>query len=112
MVPMTMPTSAHARPTGSAWRAPSASAQRHPFNASRPRPLSHAGMISASVTRATAATLHLIEIAHTRPSAIQNSARNAVTVRLCAMASPRISATVSARPTAPANNGVKPANSR
>ncbi len=46
-----------------------------------------------------------------RPSAIQNTTRNAIESKPAAMPTPRMSIAVSERPTMPANIGVKPWNS-
>lgn len=51
------------------------------------------------------------KLAVTSPSTTQNTNRNAIEPKPAAMPTPRISTAVSARPTMPANIGVKPLNS-
>ena len=113
IVPMTIPTSAQARPTGSAWRAPSAKASMQAFSTSRPERLrSTFQMTRSRTTPSTVATLIDIDAAEISAKPTQKTIRRAGVASPAEIASARMSATVRARPIAPAKSGVKPANRR
>ncbi len=104
--PMITPTCAHAVPTGSALRAPSASASSVRRSVLRPPLMNRQATTSSATIAKNTVTPSSKKPAHASPSTIQNRIRIGVPRRPSDTAMPSSRIAVSARPTMPENSGV------